>query len=77
MTFVPWVGTCLCGKRCYQSKRDARTAARQLRGRDGRLDVYRCDHDDRYWHIGHQPPPITLGQVARRDWVSKKRGDRP
>lgn len=76
MTFVAYFATCICGKRAYTTKADAKRAARQVRGRKGRLDVYRCDHDPRYVHLGHQPPPITEGRVARGDWVSKKRGDR-
>lgn len=76
MTFVTWIGMCVCGKRAYTSKREAKRAARQVRGRDGRLDVYRCDHDPRYVHLGHQPTPITRGDVPRGDWVSKTREGR-
>lgn len=75
-SFTTWVGICICGKRAYLTKRDARQATRRIRGRRGRLAAYRCDHDDRYWHVGHQPVLVTRGEVPRGQWVSKPRGDR-
>lgn len=78
MTFARWIGTCVCGKRCYDSKAEAKRAARQIRGkRGGRLDVYRCDHDRRYWHIGHPPPALSRGEIARADVVSQIRRSEP
>lgn len=35
------------------------------KARRGRLNAYRCPVSDTFWHIGHPPPDLTSGAVAR------------
>lgn len=47
------------GKRRYDTKRQAKTAARHAEREIGRTTAYRCPHcstpEKAYFHIGHQP----------------------
>lgn len=63
MTYAQPVGTCeTCGKQCYTTKALAKKAVRQMRGRQGRLNVYRCGAA---WHFGHPPAVLVAGLIAR------------
>lgn len=66
---LPEPPTCACGKVRYQSKRHAKAAIRRFQGRVGRLHPYKCAGG--FWHVGHMPPNLTAGQVARREFVDK------
>lgn len=50
-----------CGKKCFETRRDARALAKKLKDR-GRLHAYR--HGD-YWHIGHLPSRVKAGDKTR------------
>ena len=54
---------CTCGKIRYSTKRAAKLAARRIRGREGRLNAYKCSGG--FWHIGHLPKVVTSGEVSR------------
>lgn len=59
-----YIGTCTtCGKRCYVTKRAAKTAARALHPGD-HLNAYRCGP---WWHLGHLPRQVVTGDLARPD----------
>lgn len=64
MTAAPDYLTCICGKRGYFAKRDAKTV-RRVHGGD-HLSVYRCGSSG-YWHIGHKPALLTRGIISRTD----------
>lgn len=53
-----------CGKRRFLTKADAKTVARQMKGRRGRLNAYRCGD---FWHLGHLPKPVARGRLTRDD----------
>jgi hypothetical protein len=56
-----------CGKRCYASRKQARAAERDLRGRGhylDRLSPYRCGD---WWHLGHLPRSVRDGIRSRDD----------
>lgn len=59
-----------CGKREYVSKAAAKHAIRAMKGRVGRLNVYRCGN---YWHIGHLPADVVMGRIARTDLTPRRR----
>lgn len=64
MGFSTGVGVCpTCGKRSYTDKARAKRAARQMRGRLGRLQVYPCGA---YWHLGHAPKGLIRGYLSRQ-----------
>lgn len=46
---------CLCGKRQYSKKKAREAAARwhRIEG-DRSMVAYKCPHNRRVWHIGHQ-----------------------
>jgi hypothetical protein len=67
---VAYIGCCpVCGKHCYETKRDAKRAARRLHP-GSRLNPYRCG---RWWHIGHLPAPVVAG-VLPRDRIRRPKG---
>lgn len=57
------------GKIEYLDKRSAKLAIRRMKGRNGRLNAYPCPSRPEgagpVWHIGHPPPDLTAGEVAR------------
>ncbi|AZG43462.1 hypothetical protein [Gordonia insulae] len=61
MTFTDW-HTCICGKRAYHRKSDAKKIRRHIG--DNTMSVYRCQHSDG-WHIGHPPPGLKEGRIGR------------
>lgn len=63
------VGTCrTCGKRCYLTKRAAKSFAR-WRFPGEHMSAYRCGE---YWHVGHLPPGVRRGVVKRSDLIGKR-----
>lgn len=58
--FVPSSHTCICGKRAYKTRDQARTVAKEMRRKGHiradalRLSTYRCDTG--MWHVGHRQP---------------------
>lgn len=60
----PFTGTyvsahsCMCGKRGFISRKDAKTVIREMKRKSGddALRAYRCNQDERNWHVGHPPP---------------------
>lgn len=75
---LPWSTCPGCGKRSYESKGDARAAAKYLRSKGGKgLNVYACvAPGGSGWHVGHLPADIRAGKVSRRTVYGPK-GDRP
>lgn len=71
------VGVCRCGKHAFTTKAAAKAVIGRIRRREGKLHAYRCDHDERYWHIGHMPALVARGEVQRQTWVSKPTEERP
>jgi hypothetical protein len=62
-----------CHKRCYYTRRDARTAARRTQGDTG-LRPYRCPTDPTAmgWHLGHLPPDLRAGLLDRPTYRNRK-----
>lgn len=66
-TYVPY-RRCACGGRAYVSRQDAKTVKREMARKYGRdvvantAQVYRCDVDDRSWHVG--ATPATEGETS-------------
>jgi len=58
--YIPASHTCLCGKRAYRTRQDARTVVKEMRrkghirGDALRLSTYRCTSG--VWHVGHRQP---------------------
>jgi len=48
------------GKRGYFTRRDAKASQKRLvkhqQDKASRINVYRCPHNDQYWHVGHGNP---------------------
>jgi len=57
-----WTTCNTCGKRTYNSRKDARQAAKQHPGHH--MSAYPCGPG---WHIGHLPAGITGGTYSRND----------
>lgn len=53
-----------CGKRGYLTRADARRAAKHHPNPTG-LAAYRCEYRPDVWHVGHLPPEVRRGHVAR------------
>lgn len=65
---------CVCGKRAYWSRSEARARKRQHQDRKG-LNVYRCNQSrNRVFHIGHKPKALRRGDITRDEVVQQKRG---
>lgn len=70
------------GKIDYLDKRSAKLVIRRMKGRSGRLNVYRCPERAEgvipAWHIGHPPKVLTDGKVDRTELrpSAKKQGPR-
>lgn len=65
----PAGGVCAtCGKRRYLTKGSAKRAIRGFRGREGRMNAYRCGD---FWHIGHMPEALRHGDITR-DEIPRK-----
>lgn len=60
---LPTASCPMCGKVRYLSRKQARDAARRLRG-SGHLNAYRCGE---FWHLGHLPDPVRAGRWSRDD----------
>lgn len=56
-----------CAKVAYQSRSDAKKAARFVRVAHGRMRPYRCPTCG-FWHIGHLPASI---RVYGHPWVAR------
>ncbi|HET6633474.1 MAG TPA: hypothetical protein VFH77_00450 [Streptomyces sp.] len=55
--WMQWLATCGdCGKRCFETRADAKRSAQQHPGR--RMRAYRCGQ---FWHIGHVPRRVKAG----------------
>jgi hypothetical protein len=66
------VTECTCGKVRYLTKADAKAAIRHMKGREGRLNAYRCASG--FWHIGHLPALVRKGQISRSEiWPRRRR----
>ena len=59
---IYWTTCPLCGKRTYETRKDARRAAKQLPGHH--MSAYECAQG---WHIGHLPAGIAAGNYSRAD----------
>ena len=47
--------TCICGKKSYASKSDAKAAKQRYHPHDKAIRPYACDLPlNRVWHLGHQ-----------------------
>ena len=57
-----WTTCTLCGKRTYETRKDARRAAKQLPGHH--LSAYECAQG---WHLGHLPVGVAAGHYSRAD----------
>lgn len=57
-----WTTCPLCGKRTYETRKDARRAAKQLPGHH--MSAYECAQG---WHLGHLPAGIAAGSYSRAD----------
>lgn len=55
------------GKSRFLSKSAAKLCIRRMKGREGRLNAYRCPEDGVFWHLGHPPKELTAGEVARAE----------
>lgn len=65
---APFIGTCpTCGKRCFVTRRTAKTEARRL---GGHMHVYRCGD---WWHYGHPPTALIRGKITR-DQITTRPG---
>lgn len=60
----------VCGKGAYESRRDAKRAARDIHPHE-RLNAYRCPHRAGMWHLGHLRPGdrdrsirVEMGEAA-------------
>jgi hypothetical protein len=53
-----------CGKRRFLTRKAAKASRARLQTSDP-ITVYRCGE---YWHIGHTPWQIRVGQTARQEW---------
>lgn len=62
-----WV-SCACGKRAWFARSTARKVAR-LTDYATSMATYRCSVSG-LWHIGHKPPSVKCGRVARADLSS-------
>lgn len=57
-----WSHVCTsCGKRCFETKRDAKKARKVI---DRTMAVY--EHLG-WWHVGHLPKVVTSGRFGRGD----------
>lgn len=57
-----YIGHCsLCGKRCFSTKRWAKNAAKTAHPGD-HFNAYKCGT---YWHYGHLPQRVKLGDLPR------------
>lgn len=70
------VGIVFCetrGKRSYISRKEARRVARTIPPDGGpRLNPYRCDVMEGYWHLGHLPARVRRGNAGREDiWPNR------
>lgn len=72
-SFVAWSTCDACGKRSYESRKDARRVARRLSPGKGRVHAYRC-RTTGLWHVGHVPTPVKTGRVSRRDYGGRRAG---
>jgi hypothetical protein len=52
-----------CGKLCFRTRRDAKKAAATV---DRKCRVYRCPADDDFYHFGHLPTAVRMGDFDRR-----------
>lgn len=52
----------VCGKVRFRSKSEAKRYIRRMKGRDGRMQAYRCGD---FWHIGHPPRALVAGDISR------------
>lgn len=67
---VPYLFTCRsCEKRTYDSRREARAAARRAHP-DDLLAAYACPHNPQWWHIGHANPHCRNGNRTQHRKVS-------
>lgn len=79
------LGTCCyCGKRTYESRAEARRAARSLHHGDSRLNAYECPDavlagHANWWHIGHLNGMTKHGEYPRhsRPIATEKGCDTP
>jgi len=60
--------SCSSGKRAWQTRRDAKTAA-SMAGRNGMpgMSAYCCAECDLF-HIGHLPAAVRTGEVGRNEY---------
>lgn len=58
-----------CGKVRFLTKAAAKRAIRRMRGRDGRMQAYRCGE---FWHLGHPPRELIAGHIPR-DQIKPRR----
>ncbi|ABE67611.1 hypothetical protein Wildcat_6 [Mycobacterium phage Wildcat] len=51
---IPYTTCPYCGKRSYESRKEARLSASRVHPRhSGHASVYRCLYDKTRWHWGH------------------------
>ncbi len=66
-TIVSGTTTCVCGKRSYLTRKDAKDAARRVGGdpRRGHPNAYECAQVPGAWHGGLLPPEVARGTAER------------
>jgi hypothetical protein len=72
MHAMSW-GACICRKRQYRSKREARAVAAKVRKDGEHVEAYHCPFDQRLWHIGHRPPRLPRTRELLRAQVRRAR----
>ena len=70
MSVVDW-HSCICGKRSYHDKGDAKTVRRTMG--DKGIGVYRCPISGG-WHLGHKPRLLIRGRISRDDIYQRPGG---
>ena len=66
--------TCMeCGKRTFESKKDAKAYRRAAFPGDAGLNAYECTLGGTGYHVGHLPEPVKQGIVSRADIVTNPR----
>lgn len=54
-----------CGKRCWETRADAKRIARRMGKQTRHLAAYRCSSG--WWHLGHLPTIVARGRSTRDD----------
>ena len=55
-----------CGKYGWHTRKDAKKMEKQYP--EEHLRPYPCPVDESFWHLGHLPTRVRLGDVSADDW---------